>query len=89
MPQLDIICPMITKAIKDERDAVKSYRFLLDQIVPIADEIEIETGTGSEILDDIGNIIEDQIRHERIFTHIHNRIGCKGRGLSFLLERKS
>lgn len=88
MPQLDIVCPMIAKAIKDEREAVKSYRFLLDQIVPIADQMEKETGRGAELLDEIGNIIEDQIKHDRSFTTIYTGIGCKGKALAFLLEKK-
>ncbi len=88
MSQLDIVCPMIAKAIKDEKEAVKSYRFLLDQITPIADKMERETGTGGELLDEIGSIIEDQIKHDRAFTVIYTGIGCKGKGLSFLMERK-
>jgi len=88
MSQLDIVCPMIAKAIKDEREAVKFYRTLLDQIVPIADQMERETGTGTELLDEIGSIIEDQIKHDRAFTTIYTGIGCKGKGLTFLLERK-
>ena len=62
---------------------------LLDQMMPITDKMERdEPGTGAELLYDIGNIIEDQIKHDRAFTTIYTGIGCKGKGLTFLLERK-
>lgn len=89
MPQLDIVCPMITKAINDKKKEIEHNRLLLDQVVSITDKMEREEpGTGEEILDNIGNIIEDNMRHDKIFTDIYSNIGCKGKGLSFLLERK-
>ena len=51
---------------------------LLDQMMPITDKMERdEPGTGAELLYDIGNIIEDQIKHDRAFTAIYTGIGCK------------
>lgn len=89
MPQLDIVCPMITKAINDKKKEIEHNRLLLDQVVSITDKMEREEpGTGEEILSDIGNIIEDNMRHDKIFTDTYSNIGCKGKGLSFLLERK-
>lgn len=89
MPQLDIVCPIIAKAINDKKKEIEHNRFLLDQLVPITDKMEREEPlSGEKILSDIGNIIEDNMRHDKIFTDIYSNIGCKGKGLSFLLERK-
>ncbi len=89
IPKRDIACPMIIKSIKEEREAVKSYRMLLDEITPITDKMEEELpGHGEEILKEIDSIIEDEMKHDKAMMTVYNGIGCKGKGLSSLMERK-